>query len=52
MSGLKCQKCYRPLADCQGCNGRGGGHSGVFGSTTCSKCDGGLVCPTHGKYWK
>jgi len=46
MPDLKCQKCYRPLTDCQACNGgraRGG---------TCSKCADGLICPSCGKYWK
>ena len=53
MSDLKCQKCFRPLANCQACNGTGGKGQGFFGDLTCSKCGStGLVCPDHGAYWK
>jgi hypothetical protein len=47
---MKCNKCHRQLHDCQSCKGQGGGN-GIFGKINCSKCNGGLVCPTHGKHW-
>jgi hypothetical protein len=44
----KCQKCYRPLLDCQACGGNP--HKGGL---TCSKCrNTGQVCPTHGGHWR
>lgn len=49
---MKCQKCFRPLVDCQDCKGTGGG-GGFFGTTQCSKCKNtGLVCPTHDGFWQ
>jgi hypothetical protein len=43
---LKCQKCFRPLVDCQGCNGK------PLRGHTCAKCrTTGLVCPTHQGHW-
>ena len=42
----KCQKCFRALAECQGCRG---GRSNL----TCSKCDNtGRVCMEHGGFWR
>lgn len=43
---MKCEKCFRALNDCQGCNGG-------RGPLTCSRCDNtGLVCSQHGGHWK
>jgi hypothetical protein len=43
---MKCEKCHRPLNDCQSCNG---GRSNL----TCSTCrTTGSVCSEHGGYWK
>ena len=53
MSGFVCQKCFRPLVPCPDCKGTGGKGQGFFGDLNCSKCNStGLVCPTHGAYWK
>ena len=53
MADLKCQKCFRPLVQCQACNGTGGKGQGFFGDLSCSKCGStGLVCPEHGAYWQ
>ncbi len=42
----KCEKCFRALAECQGCRG---GRSNL----TCSKCNNtGRVCMEHGGHWK
>ena len=48
----QCQKCFKALNDCQACKGKGGG-SGLFGRLNCSKCrNTGLVCNSHGGFWK
>ncbi len=48
---MTCKKCFRPLHDCQACNG--GRASGFFGKLTCSTCNNtGLQCPQHGGFWK
>lgn len=45
---MKCNKCGRPLADCQACKGKGDTRR-----TTCTKCNHtGQVCPQHGGHWK
>lgn len=42
----KCEKCFRTLAECQGCRG---GRSNL----TCSKCNNtGRVCMEHHGHWK
>ncbi|CAM3054050.1 hypothetical protein SKPI104516_16310 [Skermania piniformis] len=51
MAGSKCNKCSRPLLDCQGCKG-GRATSNVFGALTCSRCTKGQVCAEHGKHWE
>lgn len=48
----QCPKCFKALNDCQSCKGKGGG-SGIFGRLNCSTCrNTGLVCSTHGGFWK
>jgi len=48
----KCKRCFRPLQKCQSCDGTAGKGRGFFGDLTCDKCDSGVVCPEHGRYWK
>lgn len=46
-----CEKCHTTLHECQGCQGRPG--QSILGDPlSCSKCDEGLVCSEHGKFWK
>ncbi len=48
---MNCNKCHRPLHDCQAC--KGGTASGMFGKLTCKACNTtGLVCHQHGGHWK
>ncbi|HEU5026958.1 MAG TPA: hypothetical protein VFV01_18720 [Spirillospora sp.] len=47
---MNCEKCHRPLHDCQACNA--GRATGMFGKLTCSKCTEGLTCSQHGAHWK
>jgi hypothetical protein len=49
---MHCEKCQRPLQDCQKC--KGGRQRGVGGAKlTCANCRStGQVCPTHKGAWK
>jgi len=50
---MRCEKCFKPLHECQACHGTGGKGQGFFGDLTCSKCNNtGLVCIQHGGFWK
>lgn len=46
---MKCEKCGKPLQDCQKC-GRGKGKSTSLNCRTCENT--GLVCNSHGGHWK
>ncbi|SNS00100.1 hypothetical protein SAMN06265355_109262 [Actinomadura mexicana] len=49
----QCQKCYRTLQDCPGCNGGRAGVSPLGDRLTCNKCrNTGQVCPEHEGHWK
>lgn len=46
---MQCQKCYKNLQECQACGGRSGPGTG----RTCSRCsNSGMLCPSHGGFWK